>query len=137
MSLASKLATGSKSARVSLFTPSSLWHRRLGHPSNKVLRQLVSSSLLGSQFLVSNSFCSDCAMAKSIRISFPSQDHTSTAPFQLIHSDVWMSSVSSVSGFRYYVLFTDDFTRFSWIFPMLLKSEVFSHFTTFVSYVET
>lgn len=39
--------------------------------------------------------------------------------------------------YRYYVLFTDDFTHFSWIFPMRLKSEVFHHFSTFVSYVET
>ncbi|CAL9000175.1 unnamed protein product [Prunus brigantina] len=136
-SLASKLVSRSKSAFSSTVSSSSLWHRRLGHPSNKVLSALVSQSLLGSPFRLSHNSCSHCALAKSVCLPFSSRDHCSHEPFHLIHSDVWMSPVASFSGFRYYVLFTDDFTRFSWIFPMRLKSEVFHHFSTFVSYVET
>ncbi|KAI5343890.1 hypothetical protein L3X38_011766 [Prunus dulcis] len=52
-------------------------------------------------------------------------------------SHLWMSPVVSVSGYRYYVLFIDDYTRYSWIFPMRLKSEVFGHFSTFAMYVKT
>ena len=48
-----------------------------------------------------------------------------------------MSPVVSVSGYRYYVLFTNDYTRYSWIFPMRLKYEVFGHFSTFAIYVKT
>ena len=48
-----------------------------------------------------------------------------------------MSPVVSVSGYRYYILFTDDYTRYSWIFPMRLKSEVFGLFSTFAMYVKT
>lgn len=45
-----------------------------------------------------------------------------------------MSTVNSISGFRYYVLFTDDYSRYSWIYPMKRKSEVvFYHFQTFVA----
>jgi hypothetical protein len=50
---------------------------------------------------------------------------------------MWMSPVVYVSGYRYYILFTDDYTRYSWIFPMRLKSEVFGHFSTFAMYVKT
>jgi transposase InsO family protein len=131
------LSSSSKQAFSSSLASSSLWHRRLGHPSNKVLRTLVSRSLLGSFSRLSNSPCSHCALAKSIKLPFSSHDHCSTEPFALIHSDVWMSPVVSVSGYRYYVLFTDDYTRYSWIFPMRLKSEVFGHFSTFAMYVKT
>lgn len=51
-------------------------------------------------------------------------------PFDLIHYDVWMP-VASVSGFRYYVLFTDDFKCYTWIFPMCHKSKVFKHVSNF------
>jgi len=131
------LSSSSKQAFSSSLASSSLWHRRLGHPSNKVLRTLVSRSLLGSFSRLSNSPCSHCALAKSIKLPFSSHDHCSTKPFALIHSDVWMSPVISVSGYRYYVLFTDDYTRYSWIFPMRLKSEVFGHFSTFAMHVKT
>jgi transposase InsO family protein len=76
-------------------------------------------------------------LAKSIRLSFSSHDHCSTEPFALIHSDMWMSPVVSVFGYRYYVLFMDDYTRYSWIFPIRLKSKVFGHFSTFAMYVKT
>ncbi|KAF5199311.1 Retrovirus-related pol polyprotein from transposon tnt 1-94 [Thalictrum thalictroides] len=46
-----------------------------------------------------------------------------------------MSPVLSVSGYRYYVLFTDDFTRYTWIFPMRNKNEVLTHFQTFLDRV--
>ncbi|KAI5336302.1 hypothetical protein L3X38_015569 [Prunus dulcis] len=47
-----------------------------------------------------------------------------------------MSSIPSVSGFRYYVLFTDEFSRYSWIYPMKTKSEVFTHFKTFTAMIQ-
>lgn len=44
-----------------------------------------------------------------------------------------MSSVTSVSGFCYYVLCTHDFSRYSWIKPKKWKSKVFDHFKHFVA----
>ncbi|CAL8992400.1 unnamed protein product [Prunus brigantina] len=130
-----QLLSTSPTALTTIVSSSSLWHRRLGHPSNKVLGTLVSQSLLGSSFRLPREHCKHCALAKSIRLSFSPIEHSTVAPFDLIHSDVWMSPIASISGFRYYVLFTNDFTRYSWIFPMRLKSEVFGHFSTFVTYV--
>lgn len=36
--------------------------------------------------------------------------------------------VMSVDGYRYYVSFVDDFTMYSWIFPLTLKSKALSTF---------
>ncbi|KAM1263510.1 hypothetical protein ACFX15_027977 [Malus domestica] len=132
------LSTGSttKHAFVSIFASPSLWHSRLGHPSRQVLNVLASSNVLGSSFIVSTKdFCNHCALAKSHRLAFTSSEHYALSPFELIHSDVWMSPILSASGFRYYVLFTDDYTRYTWIYPMLKKSEVFLHFTNFITLI--
>ncbi|KAB2629407.1 hypothetical protein D8674_034202 [Pyrus ussuriensis x Pyrus communis] len=136
LGLASRNWSAPKRAFVSVLASSSLWHRRLGHPSRQVLSVLASSDVLGSSFSVSNkNFCNHCALAKSHRLSFHSSEHYAKSPFELIHSDVWMSPILLVSGFRYYVLFTDDYTRYTWIYPMRNKSEVFTHFNTFLTLI--
>jgi len=58
-------------------------------------------------------------------------------PLQLIHTDVWSSPVMSLNGFRYYVIFIDDFSRFSWLYPLHHKSDVFISFVKFKALVET
>ncbi|KAI5313872.1 hypothetical protein L3X38_043048 [Prunus dulcis] len=75
-------------------------------------------------------------LRKSVKLPFQSSLSVSHAPLALIHSDVWSSSNKSVFGFQYYVLFVDNFSRYSWIFPMRLKYEVFSLFVKFKSLVE-
>ena len=41
-----------------------------------------------------------------------------------------------MKGSKYYVLFVDDFSRYSWIFPMQFKHEVFDTFVKFKLHVE-
>ncbi|CAH9134641.1 unnamed protein product, partial [Cuscuta epithymum] len=62
--------------------------------------------------------------------------HRSTTPLYLIHSDVWQSHVLSPNGFKYYVIFIDDFSRFTWLYPMRHKSEVVRHFQIFKTMFE-
>lgn len=64
-------------------------------------------------------------MSRCTSYSFSSSLSTSTSPLDLVHSDVWgPSPVISSHGFRYYVIFVDDFSRFTWIYFMTHKSEV-------------
>jgi hypothetical protein len=44
--------------------------------------------------------------------------------------------VQSISGFKYYVVFIDDWSRFTWIYPLHRKSEVFENFIKFKLLVE-
>ena len=88
----------------------------------------VSSSVLSS--------CSSCHLEKLAKLPFASVEHTTDAPFQIVHSDVWgPSPVTSYHGFRYFVLFIDDFTRFTWIYFLQNKSDVYSTFLAFESLV--
>jgi len=55
-----------------------------------------------------------------------------------MHSDLWgPTPVNSIDGFRFYVLFVDHYTRFTWLYLPKSKSEVFTKFTHFKAMVET
>ena len=69
---------------------------------------------------------------------FNSSESISTDIFDLIHSDVWgPSPVSSIGGFRYFVLFVDDYSRYNWIFHMKHCSELLQVYSNFAKMVET
>ena len=62
----------------------------------------------------------------------------STDIFELIHYDVWgPSSVSSISEPRYFVVFVDDYSRYSWIFNMKYRYELLQVYSNFTKMVET
>jgi transposase InsO family protein len=46
------------------------------------------------------------------------------------------SPIPSTNGCRYYVLFVDDYSRFTWVYHILYKSEVFQCFVKFKLLVE-
>lgn len=118
-----------------------LWHRRLGHPHAQNLKSLFSSGDLLSTVDFKNNVsidCESCALAKSHLLPFSKSIHHTTSPFELIHSDVWgPASSKSLSGNSYYVIFVDDVSRFTWVYFLQHKSEVFSVFKYFYAMVRT
>ena len=82
--------------------------------------------------------CTHCLYGKMHNLPFPKSHFVASSPFELVHFDVWgPAPVTSVNGFRYYVIFVDHFTRFTWLYPLKYKSEVFSKFLLFKAFVET
>ena len=115
---------------------SPLWHHRLGHPSTQIMSHLCSNHFLSSIFKFQPSFCHGCAMGKSTRLPFPASFEIKTSfSFQLVHSDIWQPPALSVSGYKYYLLFTDDYSRYTWLYFMRHKSQDFTHFKNFVAHV--
>ena len=65
-----------------------LWHARLGHPSLSRLQLLASQGHLGLvQFQEFN--CTSYHFDKQTKLPFDNSDSFSSAPFDLIHSDIW------------------------------------------------
>jgi len=92
---------------------SSTWHCRLGHPSMDILHRVISNfSLPVSDSINKKTVCVSCQLGKSRQLPFSDSSRESTAPLELIYSNVWSNSTPSLSGCRYYVIFIDDFTRF-------------------------
>ncbi|KAJ4758161.1 polyprotein [Rhynchospora pubera] len=113
-----------------------IWHCRLGHPAAAITRTILSNCNLPSNNNTLN-FCEDCAVAKCHRLPFVPSTSKSVAPLELLHSDVWgPAPVLTDSGFRYFLVFVDDFTRFTWIFFLKSKDEVVKVFSSFKLQVE-
>ena len=69
--------------------------------------------------------------------NFPSFQRKTSQPFELVRSNVWgPSHTASMDGYRYYLHFVDDFTRFTWIFPLKVKSKCLKLFAQFHTFVE-
>ncbi|WJZ83970.1 hypothetical protein VitviT2T_003607 [Vitis vinifera] len=114
-----------------------LWHSRLGHAPSSRVQQLVSRGLLGS-VSKDNFDCTSCQLGKQPALPFNNSESISKSIFELIHSDVWgPSPVASIGGSRYFVVFIDDYSRYSWIFPMKSRSEILSIYSNFAKMVET
>jgi transposase InsO family protein len=81
--------------------------------------------------------CKHCLIGKMHRLPFTHSQFQSTQPLELVHSNVWgPAPVNSCNGYRYYLLFVDDFFRFSWLFLLKSKSEVLNTFKHFKATVE-
>jgi hypothetical protein len=118
-------------------THSSLWHQRLGHSSESVLRHVLSNSNLPLVGSVQNNFVYEsCQLGKSIQQPFSSSHRETSSPLDLVHLDVWVAPLVSPSGFKFYVTFIDDFSRFTWLYPIANKSDVFNSFIQFRLLVE-
>jgi hypothetical protein len=60
----------------------------------------------------------------------------SHAPLELTFSDVWGAAPTSVGRHTYYVSFIDDYSKYTWIYLIKKKSEVFQVFHDFQKLVE-
>ena len=112
------------------------WHHKLGHPSNRILKQVLKSC--NERVEINESYvCEACQHGKSKFLPFSPSNSRAKAPLDLIHTDIWgPSPVQSRSGHRFYILFVDDYSRFTWLFPLKFKSETSSVFQVFQKQVE-
>ena len=74
---------------------SSQWHQRLGHPSNKVVQNIVRSNNLPCSSNFESSVCDACQRAKSHQLPYNSSSRVSHTPLELIHTDVWGPALPS------------------------------------------
>ena len=118
-----------------------MWHRRLGHPNSNVLRTLFNSGLLKNKSCssIDLSFdCTSCKLGKSKVLPFPHHASRASQCFELIHSDVWgITPAVSHAHYKCFVTFIDDFSRFTWVYFLRVKGEVFPVFQHFLALLET
>ena len=56
----------------------------------------------------------------------------------LIQFDVWGPSlINSIGGSRYFVVFIDDYSRYSWVFLMCSRDELLNIYRNFANMVKT
>lgn len=135
VSLKSALSAQS-SVKHSSATIFDLWHCRLGHSSHAVVNTVLKECNLPT-YNNTQYFCSACCLGKAHKLPFSPSQTVCNAPLELIHSDVWgPAPLISSNGFQYYVHFTDHYSRFTWLYLLKHKSDVYKAFTDFKQLVE-
>jgi hypothetical protein len=109
------------------------WHRRLGHLSFDLLYRLSGLGLLRGLLLLkfeSDLVCAPYRQGKMIAASHsPVNTMMTEHPGQLLHMDtVGPSRVRSMGGKWYVIVIVDDYSRYSWVFFLESKDDVFEHF---------
>src|SRR5215216_6277808 len=81
--------------------------------------------------------CEPCLMGKMTKTPLSGTMERVTDLLEIIHTDVCgPMSVEVCGGYRYFVTFTDDFSRYGYIYFMKHKSETFEKFKEFQNEVE-
>ncbi|KAL6346953.1 hypothetical protein AAG906_006013 [Vitis piasezkii] len=89
-----------------------LWHHRLGHAATDIL-------------------------AKSHRLPTHLSSFHASKPLELVYTDIWgPASVTSTSGAKYFILFVDDYSRYTWLYLLQSKDQALPIFKQFKLQVE-
>ena len=65
-----------------------------------------------------------------MHLPFSSSQCVSIMPLQLIHCDIWGSAPSlTLACYSSFIIFVDDYTWFTWIYPLTHKSQVLHYFS--------
>ena len=110
---------------------------RLGHIDVKRMKKLHADGLLESLDYESLDACEPCLMVKMTQTPFSGTMERATNLLEIIHTDVCgPMSVEARGGYRYFLTFTDDLSRYGYIYLMKHKSKTFEKFKEFQSGVE-
>src|SRR5436190_8503712 len=88
------------------------WHHRLGHLSASSISRIPT---IATNF--DTTTCESCILAKQRKLPFKSrQELEVTEKLQLVHSDLCGPLPPSIDGSTYFITFTDDYSRYSWVY---------------------
>jgi hypothetical protein len=109
---------------------SKLWHCRLGHISRGRIERLVKNEILPPLEFSDLEQCIECIKGKFVK-KIKRNAKRSTSVLEIIHTDICGPfNVKSVDGYDSFIIFTDDYSCYGYIYPIKERSEAFlsSHF---------
>ena len=113
------------------------WPHCLGHPHMQVQQKIISTYGFPTPSVNKTLSCDACLASKLHRLPYSKTIHQTTEPLEIIHSHLWGPSLVILhTGHKYFVIFVDDFTRYTWLYPLKLKSDVEFVFLNFQLRVE-
>ena len=109
-----------------------VWHERLGHQNKQYVEKYLTKHNIN--YLKDNQFCEGCALGKQHRLSFGTRVNSVQKAGDLIHADTCgPMEEESFSGYRYFVCFKDDYSKYRHVYFLKKKSEVSEKLKQFIS----
>jgi hypothetical protein len=113
-----------------------LWHLRLGHINKQKMMRMSKSGLIPQINLDDFHICEPCIKGKMTAKPF-SKCWKSSDLLEIIHSDICGPlRIKTHRGMEYFVTFTDDYSRYGYIYLLKYKSEAVEKFKEFKLEVE-
>ncbi|UYV81023.1 hypothetical protein LAZ67_19002546 [Cordylochernes scorpioides] len=114
-----------------------LWHDRLGHRNIESIKKIRNENLARGLSLNNCSHSTDCVQCiqgKLTETPFPKKtEYRATETLQLVHSDICGPlPTNSLSGKRYFITFTDDYSRYTKTYLLKGKDEVYEKIKDYV-----
>ena len=129
--------TSNKCLKVVNVSDAYLWHYRLDYMNKNRIDRLNTERILDIDDCKSLSICESCLLSKMTKSSFKEKSEQATDVLNLIHSDICgLMSTSAKDGYNYFFTFTDDLSRYGYVYLMKHKSKSFEMFKRFYSEVE-
>jgi len=119
----------------------SLWHRRFTHYNYANVKRMIEHKLVTGLVLNSDNkpdpICEPCIAGKMSANSFPPSANHNRSPLALVHSDLHGPlPVATHQGYKYWITFIDDSTRFRSIHLLKSKSQAFEAFKDYKAWAE-
>ena len=122
---------------MNLVDQTQLWHLRLGHINMDRIRRLVTSGHLSPLDVIALPVCEPCLEGKMTIRLFKAKGHKAKGVLDLVHRNLCMPmSTSARGGYKYFITFIDDYSRYGYIYLMHHKSEAFEKFKEYKAEVE-
>uniref|UniRef100_T1INM5 Endonuclease n=1 Tax=Strigamia maritima TaxID=126957 RepID=T1INM5_STRMM len=116
-----------------------LWHKRFAHVDVNGLKKLNDDNCVKNlNLMIKTNICKDCEISDLTRMSVNSKNEVVTSkPLKLIRIGVWgPTKTKSLGGANYLLFLIDDYSRYSWVFPLKHSDEVLPIFQKFHLRVE-
>jgi hypothetical protein len=108
----------------------------LGHISRGRIERLVKNEILPPLEFSDIEQCIDCIKGKYVK-QIKKGANRSTGTLEIIHTDICGPfPVKSVDGYDSFITFTDDYSRYGYIYPIKERSEALDKFKIFKAEVE-
>ena len=114
-----------------------LWHLRLGHINSNKIHRLFKDGLLEPLDFDGFTVCESCLKGKMTKRPFCAKGRRAPDLLELVHSDVCgPMSTQARDGYKYFITFIDDYSRFGYVYLMKRKSKTFEKFKEFRAEIE-
>ncbi|KAJ9567120.1 hypothetical protein OSB04_003086 [Centaurea solstitialis] len=114
-----------------------LWHCRLGHINKKRVELLLKGGFLSTFDFKPFDNYESCLSGKMTKEPFNKDNERASDLLEIVHTDVCGPfSHEAGGGYRYFITFTDDFSRYGYVYLMRHKSESFEKFREYQNEVQ-
>lgn len=114
-----------------------MWHYRLGYPHHEALMAALSLCKVQVPNKTLGDFCSSCCLGKAHRLPSFTSTTAYNLPFELLFCDLWgPAPMVSACNYKYMLTIVDACTKYTWTFPLKLKSDTYGVFKQFKVLVE-